>query len=421
MTVHSTARATPLIWRFQDWRMAPKMLVAFLAVVLIPLGIISSITVPQTRNALLDQGATALASHAVNTGASIDQYLVSHREDIVADSLLPSLQNFVANPSDAQIKATAQKELKSLANKKYCESLAIVNTEGTIILSSSDADINTNVPFRPYFLEGMKGNAGYVSDPSVSVVTGQPAIFFSAPILDSGGNIRGVIRSRLSLFGIWDLVEQDRNAAGPGTFGVLLDENGIRIASSLSLNNRDAIAGTLLYSAIAPLSADTERTIVAEKRFGNNTATAVRVLPLPETFAALNQPDAKPFETTADNSAERHYASMASLAIKPWHYALMTPLSTFTAVADSQRTISLLVLVIVGAIALILAIILAREITRPIIQLTQIADRISLGELDAKIDVDRKDEIGELAEAVSRMQASLQAAIERLRARRTSG
>jgi HAMP domain-containing protein len=41
--------------------------------------------------------------------------------------------------------------------------------------------------------------------------------------------------------------------------------------------------------------------------------------------------------------------------------------------------------------------------------------------LDAQIDVSRKDEIGELAEAVSRMQVSLQAAIERLRARRTAG
>jgi HAMP domain-containing protein len=39
--------------------------------------------------------------------------------------------------------------------------------------------------------------------------------------------------------------------------------------------------------------------------------------------------------------------------------------------------------------------------------------------LDAPIEINRKDEIGELAEAVSRMQASLQAAIERLRARRT--
>ena len=57
--------------------------------------------------------------------------------------------------------------------------------------------------------------------------------------------------------------------------------------------------------------------------------------------------------------------------------------------------------------------------TNPIVHLTQVADRISLGELDMEIGLNRKDEIGELAEALSRMQASLQATMERLRARRT--
>ena len=44
---------------------------------------------------------------------------------------------------------------------------------------------------------------------------------------------------------------------------------------------------------------------------------------------------------------------------------------------------------------------------------------MSLGELDARIEVGRKDEAGLLAESLSRMQASLRAAMERLRPRRT--
>jgi methyl-accepting chemotaxis protein len=46
-------------------------------------------------------------------------------------------------------------------------------------------------------------------------------------------------------------------------------------------------------------------------------------------------------------------------------------------------------------------------------------DVLTMGDLTAKIEINQKDEIGELAEAVSRMQASLQGAINRLRARRT--
>ncbi|MBI5033130.1 MAG: HAMP domain-containing protein [Chloroflexi bacterium] len=405
-----------------NWRLAPKLLTAFLAVVIIPLGIFAMISVPQTRDALLEQGATTLMSHTSSTGNAIEQYLLRHREDIVANSLLPTFQNFAINPKDAQAQATALKELKILSNKKFYESIAIVNTDGTIILSSSDADVNTNVQFRPYFIEAMKANAGYISDPSVSVVTNQPAIFFSAPILDSGGNIRAVIRSRLSLWGIWELVEGDKDVAGRGTYGLLLDDQGIRLATSLSKNQRDQVEGSLLlYSAIAPVPADVEKSIVSEKRFGNATSSKVQVMAIPDVANAIATHNIKTFETTSDNSPERHYAAMTTLSTKPWHYVLMTPLSTFTSTADTLRTISIFIVVVVGALTAILAIVLARQITRPIIQLTKIADRISLGELDAKIDIDRKDEIGELAEAISRMQASLQAAIERLRARRSAG
>jgi len=50
--------------------------------------------------------------------------------------------------------------------------------------------------------------------------------------------------------------------------------------------------------------------------------------------------------------------------------------------------------------------------------LTEVANRISVGELDAEIDISGKDEIGDLGEAISRMQESIRLSIERLRRRR---
>lgn len=57
----------------------------------------------------------------------------------------------------------------------------------------------------------------------------------------------------------------------------------------------------------------------------------------------------------------------------------------------------------------------ARTVVRPIMRLTDVAERMSMGELDAEIDVRTKDEIGLLAQAVGRMQISLRLALERLR------
>jgi methyl-accepting chemotaxis protein len=71
-------------------------------------------------------------------------------------------------------------------------------------------------------------------------------------------------------------------------------------------------------------------------------------------------------------------------------------------------------------LALGLAGFIAATITRPMTHLAEVADRMSLGELDVDIDVEGSNEIGQLAESLRRMQASLRSAIERLRQRRTA-
>jgi HAMP domain-containing protein len=71
----------------------------------------------------------------------------------------------------------------------------------------------------------------------------------------------------------------------------------------------------------------------------------------------------------------------------------------------------IIALVLVGAAV---SVLLARGIIRPILSLTRVADRISMGDLDAPIGVDTRDEIGDLARSLGRMRASLKAAMVRL-------
>ncbi|HVO84913.1 MAG TPA: cache domain-containing protein [Syntrophobacteria bacterium] len=75
-------------------------------------------------------------------------------------------------------------------------------------------------------------------------------------------------------------------------------------------------------------------------------------------------------------------------------------------------------LVVTVAIVLVLAWILARSLVRPIKELTNAADRMSLGDLNVEIKTSARDEIGQLAEAIGRMQDSLRLSIERLRRRK---
>ncbi len=90
----------------------------------------------------------------------------------------------------------------------------------------------------------------------------------------------------------------------------------------------------------------------------------------------------------------------------------------FESVAVASRNLNLMT--IVGTLVVIGLIVTfyGHNLVSKIRHLTDVADRISVGELDAEIQIKSKDEIGNLADAITRMQDSLRLSIERLRKRR---
>lgn len=83
-------------------------------------------------------------------------------------------------------------------------------------------------------------------------------------------------------------------------------------------------------------------------------------------------------------------------------------------------TTVIVVFLVAAVIAVVVAYSVARQLTRAAVQLSQAAEDISRGDLDVVIDVKTGDEMEMLAESLERMRASLKAAIERLRRRRTA-
>jgi HAMP domain-containing protein len=78
------------------------------------------------------------------------------------------------------------------------------------------------------------------------------------------------------------------------------------------------------------------------------------------------------------------------------------------------------VLVMLGAALLpigIIVLVYANRLTRKIESLTDVADRISAGDLEMEIEVRSRDEIGELAQAIARIRSNIRLYIERLQQR----
>jgi methyl-accepting chemotaxis protein len=89
----------------------------------------------------------------------------------------------------------------------------------------------------------------------------------------------------------------------------------------------------------------------------------------------------------------------------------------FTSIVRRVQWTILVVTIVALLMAIAGAVYAAQRLTRPIEELTEAANRISLGELDVPIAVQSDDEIGTLGESLDRMRISLKQAIERLRKR----
>ncbi len=85
------------------------------------------------------------------------------------------------------------------------------------------------------------------------------------------------------------------------------------------------------------------------------------------------------------------------------------------------QTNIILILTILGVTiaGIIIVLILANKIIKPILYLTERADKISQGELEEKVKVNTNDEIAQLGDALERLRESVKLALDRLKKHQT--
>lgn len=84
------------------------------------------------------------------------------------------------------------------------------------------------------------------------------------------------------------------------------------------------------------------------------------------------------------------------------------------ALAGSIRSFTLALVIIAILFAIILGIIIAQSITKPLIKGVNFANNLANGDLTAKLDVNQKDEVGQLAMALTAMTDKLREVIENI-------
>lgn len=387
-----------------------KVLVALLAVGLVPIGVVGALSIRTTREQLTDLAVANIDQRSSSTAGAIDSYLRSRLGDIVVVAGIPDVIRFAAQPADPGLKASARDAMKAAAARapEY-ESVAVVDLGGTIVAASIQTDEGTSVKFREYFVQAKDGKT-FISDPSYSVITEKPALFFSAPVKNAAGQVLAVARTRVNMTAIWDLVEGDLGSVGAGSHGSLIDDHGIRLAVSETKGRRDR-AEQLIYRPIAPIDAATAEKLQADKRFGNlRSVDQLVVDPVPslkQTIDALRGSADPSGQFSYGTGADEQRGVVTRLAAKPWTYVLAVPIATYTRSADTATAETAVMLVLGTAMALLIGLLLTRSLVDPLRRLVRAATEVSVGNVDlrtARFDTRSGDDITrEVASAFDRL------------------
>jgi C4-dicarboxylate-specific signal transduction histidine kinase len=261
-----------------------------------------------------------------------------------------------------------------------------------------------NYAFREYFRASIQGQP-YVSSVLVGTTSGRPGIYFSNPVRSESGKIMGVAVLKIKGEEIWAIVNALQ--AGSGSYAFLVDQQGVIISHPDK---------SLLYHSLAPLPPEKRKQVETDRLYG---IEQIESLDIPKLAAAMV--GTKEIGHTSYYSPQeqtRQMVGFAPLEEQPWVLAVNKPNAQFAAPLNHliwQNSRSLLA---VGAIAAIIALLLARSIVRPIHALTKAAQALEEDDFEpqALAEVSRSDDdIGQLVRVFLQMAQKLKAREQNLK------
>ncbi|MBW3586589.1 MAG: HAMP domain-containing protein, partial [Cyanobacteria bacterium 0813] len=390
-----------------------KLIVSFLVVALIPLLLLAFINKQTTEKALTDNARQALSAAANETAYRIDGFIDGNLNAVRVEAILPGLATYLGLPPERRNgspqEMLAAETLSGLSRKDMLNiiSYALLNLKGRNVLDTNTRDVGRDESGQDYFQEPLKTQLPFVSSIRQSTTTPNLAtLFFSSPVRDAKGNILGVLRVAYNATSVQQLVTRETERAGAKSLAVLLDDHYIHLAHSTTPE--------LLFKSIVPLSPNVVAKLQREGRLPK-TLTKELAINLPDLKQALDTK--QPYITTrlaATGNNELSLLAIARLRYKPWSVLFAQPIAVALAPVKKQIRDALLLLAIIATIVTIIAFAIAQLLTKPVIYLTQAVAQFTAGNLDMRVKMRSRDEIGLLARSFNSMARQIQESFETL-------
>src|SRR5579883_249380 len=383
--------------RVRDWPVARKLVVLCVGIAVLVSITLTALGYSQASRGLQEQAEAALLAEGQSVATAVDAWNAHSLVDLQAIAGIPSVRRLLiagAAATDAD-RAAAHDALASYrAVDPDAASLALADARGQIVATTDPENASLDLSQRPAFAAALAGRT-FISGVSAGRQSGRSGIFRGAPVLTADGRVLGAIVMRSGIDTVQQIAEGTRNRIGAGATGVLLDQNGVVIASSLDPTWALRPVGSLSDElADALTNADQGDGGSSPAPLGQQAlADAVGVAP-PRAFSwSVNDTD---------------YRALAlPLQQTRWTYVAALPVATFEARAETFLRGALASAALASLLATALALLFARPMVWRIRRLAVAARGIAQGDLDQQIDVRSRDEIGQMAEAFRVMAARL--------------
>ena len=348
-----------------------KIIIVMLIVSLLPFAIFWGITLRETNQRVRTETEKLMAQTAKGLGEQVDAWIDNNVAVLRTAANLAQITSMNREEQEPVLKAI-QKEYP------WMYLVFTVGPDGMNVARDDDKALK-DYSDRQYYKDVIAGKK-LSWQTLIGKTSKKPALVLAVPI-KSGDRLVGVIAAAMNIDVISSNIANWRQ--GDSGHAFLVDEKGFVIShpnkqyvsKRKNLNSHPLIAGF--------------------RKKGWRTITS-----------NFNETSGQP---TFGHVRSNNYG---------WALVLQQQEGEVFAAYNRTQEFALILLASTIVLVLIIAWFSARAIVTPIRKLTDAAERMSLGELNVKIDVKSKDEIGLLAQAVGRMQTSLRLAMNRLRRKR---
>lgn len=327
-----------------------------------------------SRPKLTDQANQAMVTNATSRVQAIDAYLNERLLDAETLCQVPTVISYLAAPDVPGAVAHAG---YALGAGEFRDTNYIV----WMLFNAKDvpmlADPTTVKPYQygPYLVPPEEAKAvsndktgrAFLSPVYYDPPTQKAFIDIYSPIYLNGtpnSTFLGFMRASLNLKYIWGIVQSDQGISTQSDTNkgsaFILDQNGVRIADTNNAN---------LFTAVAPLSSAVQQQITSENWYGQTGNVPV------EKNAVLNSAiQSQSAQTnlsltlTFNGQSQDYQAVSAKTTVANWTYIVISPSSAVTQVADQQFLITIIVGILVAAVAAGIGLWVSNRISRPIMR-----------------------------------------------------